>query len=123
MTTYFSGLVDESDLCFLGNHPLEDVLGIEQEEIDAPMEEFPNSFRYQGTDYSAGELREVIHAKDGCEILSVYEEDYVKGMPVLTRNSYGSGKAYYLAAVPGMDFLRAFLGDLLAELSLENLWA
>ena len=120
VTTYFSGLVDESDLCFLGNHPLEDVLGIEQEEIDAPMEEFPNSFRYQGTDYSAGELREVIHAKDGCEILSVYEEDYVKGMPVLTRNSYGSGKAYYLAAVPGMDFLRAFLGDLLAELSLEN---
>ena len=93
VTTYFSGLVDESDLCFLGNHPLEDVLGIEQEEIDAPMEEFPNSFRYQGTDYSAGELREVIHAKDGCEILSVYEEDYVKGMPVLTRNSYGSGKS------------------------------
>ena len=48
VTTYFSGLVDESDLCFLGNHPLEDVLGIEQEEIDAPMEEFPNSFPLSG---------------------------------------------------------------------------
>ena len=85
-----------------------------------PWRSFPTVFRYQGTDYSAGELREVIHAKDGCEILSVYEEDYVKGMPVLTRNSYGSGKAYYLPPGTRMDFLRAFLGDLLAELSLEN---
>ena len=43
-TTYFSGIADDTDLCFTGHHPLADVLGIEQEEIDAPSEEFPNSF-------------------------------------------------------------------------------
>ena len=34
VTTYFSGMADETDLCFTGRHPLEDVLGVMQEEID-----------------------------------------------------------------------------------------
>lgn len=120
VTTYFSGLVDETDLCFLGHHPLEDVLGVVQEEIDAPCEEFPNTFSYQGVQYPAGGLREVIHAKEGTQILSVYEEDYVKGMPVLTKNAYGEGSAYYLAAEPELNFLRRFTEDLLEELALAN---
>lgn len=120
VTTYFSGLVDETDLCFLGHHPLEDVLGVVQEEIDAPCEEFPNTFSYQGVQYPAGGLREVIHAKEGTQVLSVYEEDYVKGMPVLTKNAYGEGSAYYLAAEPELNFLRRFTEDLLEELALAN---
>ncbi len=120
VTTYFSGLVDETDLCFLEKHPLEEVLGIVQEEIDAPCEEFPNEFYYEGVEYKAGGLREMIHANEGTEILSVYEEDYVKGMPVLTRNSYGKGCAYYIAAETEMDFLRAFTDHVLGEVSLVN---
>ena len=53
MTTAFSGEVGETDLCFAGGHPLEDVLGIVPEEIDAPTEGFENSFIYQGTEYPA----------------------------------------------------------------------
>ena len=41
-------MVDETDLCFTGCHPLEDVLGVIQEEIDAPSEEFENQFAYAG---------------------------------------------------------------------------
>ncbi|HBN56528.1 MAG TPA: hypothetical protein DD414_07110, partial [Lachnospiraceae bacterium] len=51
VTTWFSGVADDTDLCFTGHHPLEDVLGVVQEEIDAPGEDFENGFIYQGTRY------------------------------------------------------------------------
>ena len=44
VTTYFSGIVNETDLCFIGRHPLEDVLGVVSEEMDAPSKEFENCF-------------------------------------------------------------------------------
>lgn len=120
VTTYFSGMVDETDLCFTGHHPLEDVLGIIQEEIDAPSPEFTNSFFYNGKEYPAGGMREMIHALDKTEILSVYEEDYVKGMPVVTAAPFGRGKAYYIAAEPDQKFLCAFYADLFRQEGLNN---
>lgn len=120
VTTYFSGIVDETDLCFTGCHPLEDVLGVVTEEIDAPGKEFPNSFTYKGTEYPAGGLRELIHAKAGTEVLSTYQEDYVAGEPAVTVNGYGAGKAYYLAAEPDEAFLRAFYEDCFAAAGLSN---
>ena len=119
-TTYFSGLVNETDLCFLGEHPLEKVLGIVQEEVDAPGPEFENHFRYQGQTYALGGMREMIHAKEQTEVLAVYEEDYVKGMPVLTRNSYGKGQAFYLAAETELSFLQQFYKELLKQAGVEN---
>lgn len=120
VTTYFSGIADETDLCFTGHHPLADVLGIEQEEIDAPSDEFTNSFCYGGKEYAAGNLRELIHAGDETEVLSVYSEDYVKGEPVVTAHSFGKGKAWYLAAAAGEEFLRAFYADRLKEAGIGN---
>ncbi len=120
VTTYFSGLVNETDLCFLGEHPLEKVLGIVQEEVDAPGPEFENHFRYQGQTYALGGMREMIHAKEQTEVLAVYEEDYVKGMPVLTRNSYGKGQAFYLAAETELSFLQQFYKELLKQAGVEN---
>lgn len=120
VTTYFSGMVNETDLCFTGHHPLEDVLGIIQEEIDAPGPEFTNSFQYGGEEYPAGGMREMIHALEGTEVLSVYEEDYVRGMPVVTAHEYGRGKAYYIASETDLKFLRAFYGDRFRETGLDN---
>ena len=120
VTTYFSGLVNETDLCFLGEHPLEKVLGIVQEEVDAPGPEFENHFRYQGQTYALGGMREMIHAKEQTEVLAVYKEDYVKGMPVLTRNSYGKGQAFYLAAETELSFLQQFYKELLKQAGVEN---
>ena len=53
VTTYFSGMVNDTDLCFVGHHPLEDVLGVVQEEIDAPSEDFENQFSYGDAEYPA----------------------------------------------------------------------
>ena len=120
VTTCFCGEVNETDLCFLGHHPLEDVLGIVPEEIDAPSEEFENRFAYGGAEYPARELCAVVRAKEQTEILSAYEKDFYAGCPAVTRNAFGKGKAYYLAAGSGQEFLRAFYRDVFAEAGLNN---
>lgn len=120
VTTYFSGMADGTDLCFIGHHPLEDVLGIVQEEIDAPGEEFANSFAYKGNGYPAARMCEVIHAAEDTKVLSVYDKDFYKGCPVVTEHAYGRGRAYYLAAESDLCFLRAFYRDVFAAAGLEN---
>ena len=120
VTTCFSGEVNDTDLCFLGHHPLEDVLGIVPEEIDAPSEEFENCFRYGGAEYPAKELCGIVHPKETAEVLAVYEKDFYAGCPVVTCNPYGKGRAWYLAAESDPAFLRAFYKDVFAEAGLQN---
>ena len=120
VTTYFSGMADETDLCFTGQHPLADVLGIEQEEIDAPSDEFENHFTYKGEKYPAWKMCEIVHAKETAEVISSYACDFYAGFPVVVRNSYGAGEAYYLAAESDMGFLRVFYSDIFARARLEN---
>lgn len=120
VTTYFSGVVDDTDLCFMGHHPLEDVLGIIQEEIDAPGEEFENSFFFGGRRFSVGRLREVCYPMNSTQVLAAYEKDFYAGLPVVTKNSYGTGNCYYLTAETDMDFLREFYQKLCKEIGLKN---
>lgn len=102
--TYWSGQVNETDLCFLGKKPLEDIFGIFIEEIDVGNEYFTNEASYQGKNYPLGVLRELVNPM-GAEVRSTYCKDYVAGMPVLTKNAYGEGHAFYLAAQPNRELL------------------
>ena len=120
VTTYFSGMTDESDLCFIGHHPLEDVLGIIQEEIDAPGPEFENSMIFNGISYPVGNLRELIHVSGDTQVLACYTDDYVKGMPALTAHSFGRGTAYYIAAEPDRALLNALYKEAAGKAGLKN---
>lgn len=120
VTTFFSGMADDTDLCFTGHHPLEDVLGVIQEEVDAPSEDFENQFVYGGMTYPARRMCEIIHPKETARVLSVYEKDFYAGCPVITCNPYGKGKAWYMAAESDLAFLRAFYKDVFAEAGLHN---
>ena len=120
VTTFFSGMADDTDLCFTGHHPLEDVLGVIQEEIDAPSDDFENRFVYDGQAYPACGMCEIVHPKETAEVLAVYEKDFYAGCPVVTCNPYGKGKAWYLAAESDLAFLRAFYKDVFAEAGLQN---
>ena len=44
VTTYWSGVVNETDLCFIGERPHERLLGLSVDEIDVGNEYFPNTF-------------------------------------------------------------------------------
>ncbi len=127
VTTYWSGIVDEHDLCFLGGWPgggLREVLGIWDEETDtlAPEERNQvvaaagNALGLNGS-YDARDYFALIHA-ESAQVLATYGSDFYAGRPALTVNSYGQGKAYYMASRNAEDFLDDFYGKLAADLHL-----
>ncbi|MGN0377548.1 MAG: beta-galactosidase [Suilimivivens sp.] len=120
LTTFFSGYVEDHDLVVTGGYPgrLKDILGIWVEESDALPEGEANSFTYKGKTYPAAVLCDLLHLQ-GAEMLSCYESDFYKGMPVLTCNSFGKGKAYYVAAHSSNEFYKDFLGEICEELGIH----
>lgn len=122
VTTCFTGVADETDLCFLGEateEKLSDVMGLWVEEIDALYDSETNHTTWNKKNYTLTELCELCHPTT-CEVLSVYENDFYQGMPVLTCNAFGQGKAYHLAATAGQDFWDDFYTKLSAELALSH---
>lgn len=119
LTTYFSGYVEDHDLVVPGGYPgrLKDILGIWVEEADALPEGEANSFTYKGKNYPAAVLCDLLHLQ-GAEGLASYESDFYEGMPVLTRNNFGAGKAYYVAAHSSDEFYKDFLGEICDELAI-----
>ncbi|WP_394328181.1 beta-galactosidase [Caldicoprobacter faecalis] len=128
VTTYWSGIVDENDLCFLGGFPgpLRKVTGIWSEEIDALYDHDVNHVVLKDDnplglkgEYEARELCDLIHAETA-EVLATYKSDFYAGRPALTVNSFGKGKAYYIAFRNNGDFLTDFYGALIRELNLKR---
>ncbi|MDR1175237.1 MAG: beta-galactosidase [Treponema sp.] len=114
--TYGTGWAGESDLVFRGGvpGPLRKCLGVWCEEIDALYPEDRNSILWEGRRYEAFDFCELIHA-ESAEVLGTYGSDFYAGRPALTVNRCGSGRAFFIAARTGQDFL----GDFYARLSRE----
>ena len=120
VTTFFSGYVDESDLVTLGGYPgkLRDILGIWVEESDALPEEKKNHFTWNGKQHDSTILCDLLHL-EGAESLSMYEEDFYAGMPVLTVNHFGAGNAYYVATRSDAVFYQEFVKQVCGEAGIE----
>ncbi|MDQ0230679.1 beta-galactosidase [Metabacillus malikii] len=122
LTTFFSGIVNEHDIVTVGGYPgeLRDLLGIWVEEIDAlPPEEKNQIVVKQQTgnlsgNYECRLLFDIIHS-EGAEVLAEYGSDFYAGTPVITRNTYGKGKAYYVGTCPEHDFLTDLVKTICAE--------
>lgn len=116
LTTFFSGYVDEHDLVTIGGYPgkLRDILGIWVEEEDALPKEMENSFSYQGKTYPAKMLCDLLHT-EGAQTLTSYEKDFYAGMPVLTKNAFGTGYGYYVATSSDDTFYEDYLSEICAE--------
>lgn len=116
VSTFFSGIVNENDLVALGGYPgeLRKVLGIWAEEIDALIPDAKNSivvkkpFGDINGSYECGLLCDLIHLETASEIAS-YGQDFYAGMPAVTENVFGRGKAYYIATDPEQRFINSFL--------------
>lgn len=126
--TYWSGIADENDLCFLGGFPgpLRKLTGIWSEEIDALYDqdincvEFKddNSLKLDGK-YNAVELCDLIHAETA-DVLATYGDDFYAGRPALTVNKFGDGSVYYIAFRNKDDFLFQFYGRLIDEMGINK---
>ncbi|WP_458126334.1 beta-galactosidase [Paenibacillus sp. Z3-2] len=128
LTTFFSGIVNENDLVTTGGYPgeLRKLLGIWVEEIDALLPEQKNRIvlkeaygDLQG-EYDCGMLCDLLHS-EGAEVIAEYGDDFYKGMPVVTRNTFGQGEAWYVASDPDERFLDGLLGQLAAAKNVESL--
>ncbi|SHJ48313.1 beta-galactosidase [Hathewaya proteolytica DSM 3090] len=120
VTTYWSGIVDQNDLCYLGGFPgpLKKVTGIWSEEIDALYDGEYNCVVPEDTckmdmkgEYKAEIFCDIIHA-EGAKVLYKYNDDFYKGMPALTCNEFGKGQAYYIAFRNNEEFLWDFYKSL-----------
>lgn len=114
--TYHSGIVDENNLCILGEVPsngMNEVFGIWNEEIDGLPDGFKNSIvTTDGRSYEVTRLCALIHAKKGTKVLGKYGSDWYKDTPAFTVNEYGKGKAYYVAGAVGADFINELYSEL-----------
>ena len=123
VTTFFSGVVNETDLAFENGYPgtLANVLGIWVEEIDALYEGQQNTIvMTDGSgSFASSHLADLLHT-EGAETIATYGEDFYAGMPVLTKNSFGNGSAYYIASDPEMAFLKKFYGELIDQYQLAS---
>ncbi|MFC7322535.1 beta-galactosidase [Halobacillus campisalis] len=122
VTTYWSGIVNENDLTFLGGFPgpLRQTLGIWSEEIDGLYEGQTNRVKVNKNElgfigeYTAYELCDLIHL-EGAEALAYYENDFYAGRPALTVNQFGQGRAYYIASRNKQPFQNNFYSKLIEE--------
>ncbi|MBC8060789.1 MAG: beta-galactosidase [Clostridiaceae bacterium] len=126
VATYWSGIVDESDLCFLGGFPgpLRKTLGIWSEEIDSLYDYESNSITFNEDneidikgEYKVIDLCDLVNL-EGAKVLASYKSDFYAGRPALTVNNFGQGKAYYIAARTEADFNEKFYSKLIEKLNI-----
>lgn len=121
--TYWSGIVDETELCFLGGTPygLMDVMGLRSTEIDGLYEGESNvgipvqgNSMHMTSSYTCKNLCDLVRPS-AAEVILTYGEDFYAGMPALTKNSFGKGYAYYVCA----DFEQGFYDEIYRKIAAE----
>lgn len=114
--TYYTGYVNEDGICWRGGWPgdgLRDVFGVRNEEYDLVPPGEQKEIRFQdGAVGSGTKICELLHA-EGAEILAEYAEDFYAGMPVVTRNPFGKGFAFYAATALDQNGIRLFYDRIL----------
>jgi beta-galactosidase len=102
VTTFLSGRVDEHDNAFLMDvpGPLGALMGVRVDEWDARGPEVVNPVRLGDLVVEARLLFELV-IPQGAEVVGEYQADFYAGTPAVTRNSYGAGEGWYVAA--GLD--------------------
>ena len=105
ITTFMSGLVNESDNVHLGGYPgpLRELAGVWVEEIDALAPEQTNTITFtDGTRMSCNLLCDLMHL-EGAQLLASYDENFYAGMPAITKNTFGKGCTYYIGTNMGQE--------------------
>lgn len=121
ISSYFTGMVNENDLLYLGGlpEPLQKIFGLDVKELDTLYPEETNSFVYNEEQFSIHDYSAVVSVERG-EVLASYQEEFYAGSPVVVRNTLEQGEAYFLAARTERDFLRVFYSELIEKLELAN---
>jgi beta-galactosidase len=125
ITTYFTGLIDESVGVFLGGYPgpLKGLMGIRVEEYN-PLppggKNIMNMMAVEGfqKQYDCSVWSDVIHPMTA-KVLATFVNDYYAGCPAVTENHFGKGKAFYIGTRPDKNFMTDLFTKILSEKQIE----
>lgn len=105
VTTYWCGMVNENDLCFLGGFPgpLREMLGIWIEETDvlyddenAHVQAKPDNLLALSGQWQAKNICALPHV-ESAQALATYTDQFYTGRPAITINRHGKGQAAFIA--------------------------
>ena len=130
LVTFWSGVADGTDLCYLGGtpHGLMDVLGLRSSEIDGLYDWEENHL------VAGGNTPKELHGPYRCqylcdlpkpleettEVLLTYGDDFYAGWPALTRHPYGKGTAWYVACHAEERFFDDLIALLVKEAGIKT---
>ena len=120
--TYFTGYVDECNNCQAGGNPGgeagRDLFGVWSEDFDGLEPAARQSLVWNGKRYPVMDYAEILHP-EGSAVEAVYGEDFYAGTPAVTFRKLGQGRAVYIGARTGMDFLNDFYGALIKKIGID----
>ncbi len=118
LATYFTGYVDDAQLCYLGGFPgdgLKELFGIVSEEIDSYYPSDRNGIAMKdGSRWEVVDYAEILRVQDA-EVLGTYTDDFYQGSAAVTCKSHGKGNAYYVAARTSAREMRPLFEKMLAD--------
>ena len=118
LATYFTGYVDDAQLCYLGGFPgdgLKELFGIVSEEIDSYYPSDRNGIAMKdGSRWEVVDYAEILKVQDA-EVLGTYTDDFYQGSAAVTCRSHGKGNAYYVAARTSAGEMRPLFEKMLAD--------
>lgn len=123
ITTYLSGVVDETDLCFLNGAPgnLTELLGLWSEDLETLNDYNIQNFTYNNISYKCEDYAERVHLTDS-ESESFFTGGVLNGSPCIATKSFGKGKVYYLAMRGEDKFYRDFYKNIVEETRVKRLF-
>jgi len=112
VATYLTGIVNESDLCYLGGTPgsLCDVFGVAVEETETIADYETLEFLMNGNIRKASHYADRIRMR-GARVLGAFTGSFDE-MPAVTACEYGKGTAYYLCTRAEQAFIDRFYREL-----------
>lgn len=124
--TYWSGIVDKDDNCFLGGtpHGVMDVFGMRRTETDALYEGEYNIFcpvegGFLTKEYECRNLCDLITLEGG-KALMTYGSEFYRDTPAVVENSFGKGMAYYVGADVEQGFYDDFYDYLIRKIGITS---
>ncbi|MBE7044964.1 MAG: beta-galactosidase [Ruminococcaceae bacterium] len=118
--TYISGIVNGLDCCWLGGFPaggLMELFGLRAEETDCILPEEEISVVYGDKTFPAKDFCELLHP-ESCQIVATVSGGMYDGLPAVTKNQFGDGKAYYLGVRSDEEMLTYFYDDICRDAQL-----
>jgi len=118
--TYISGIVDETDLTYLGGWPkeLQKLFGFDHLETDTYYPKDRNAISYKGKTYEVRDYASILKTASATT-LATYTSDFYTGTSAVTTQDFGAGKTYYIAARLEHAFHEDFYAELAANLGIQ----